>query len=34
MIAMAPFDEFLHQVDELDTLGRDRPESGCQAFSR
>lgn len=33
MIAMAPFEEFLHQANELDTLGRDRAESGCQAFA-
>jgi ABC transporter substrate binding protein (PQQ-dependent alcohol dehydrogenase system) len=33
MIAMAPFEEFLHQVNDLDTLGRDRPESACQAFA-
>ncbi|TNC52316.1 branched-chain amino acid ABC transporter substrate-binding protein [Rubellimicrobium rubrum] len=34
MIGMAPFEPFLHQVNELDTLGRDRPESGCSAFER
>ncbi|WP_210530276.1 ABC transporter substrate-binding protein [Rubellimicrobium arenae] len=33
MIAMAPFEQFLHQVNDLDTLGRDRPESGCAAFA-
>ncbi|EYD74926.1 hypothetical protein Rumeso_03567 [Rubellimicrobium mesophilum DSM 19309] len=33
MIAMAPFEEFLHQSNELDTLGRDRPESACRAFA-
>jgi len=32
MIAMAPFEEFLHQANDLDTLGRDRAESACQAF--
>ncbi|TNC66837.1 ABC transporter substrate-binding protein [Rubellimicrobium roseum] len=32
MIGMAPFEPFLHQSDELDTLGTDRPESACTAF--
>ncbi len=28
-IGVAPFDEFLHQVNTLDTLGVDQPESKC-----
>lgn len=32
LIAMAPFDAFLHQHDPLDTLGQDAPESACHAF--
>ena len=32
VIATAPLDGFLHPVTELDTLGRDRPESTCTAF--
>ena len=28
-IARAPFEEFLHRVDDLDTLGLDEPESAC-----
>jgi ABC transporter substrate binding protein (PQQ-dependent alcohol dehydrogenase system) len=31
-VAMAPFDAFLHEVDNLDTLGRDRPETKCVKF--
>jgi len=27
--ARAPFDEFLHQTNTLDTLGTDRPEAAC-----
>lgn len=30
IIADAPFPEFLHQENVLDTLGTDRPESSCQ----
>ena len=30
--AVAPIEGFLHQSDEMDTLGRDRPESRCEAF--
>jgi ABC transporter substrate binding protein (PQQ-dependent alcohol dehydrogenase system) len=30
-IGVAPFDEFLHENDELDSLGVDQPESKCQA---
>lgn len=32
LVAQAPLDGFLHQVNELDTLGLDRPESECEAF--
>jgi len=32
MVAQAPLEGFLHQVNELDTLGIDRPESNCAAF--
>lgn len=32
MIGMAPFEPFLHQVNDLDSLGLDRPESACKAF--
>lgn len=32
LVADAPLEGFLHQVNELDTLGLDRPESGCTAF--
>jgi len=31
VIAPAPFPEFLHQTNELDTLGVDEPESKCKA---
>ena len=34
VVATAPIEGFLHQVNELDTLGRDRPESACTAFER
>lgn len=34
MVAMAPLEGFLHPVSELDTLGRDRPETNCTAFER
>lgn len=30
LVAMAPFEGFLHQRTELDTLGYDRPESRCR----
>lgn len=30
--AQAPLEGFLHQRNELDTLGLDQPESGCTAF--
>lgn len=32
VVAVAPLDGFLHPVSELDTLGQDKPESGCTAF--
>lgn len=31
-VGMAPFEGFLHQHNDMDTLGLDRPESGCKAF--
>ena len=31
-ISVSPQEGFLHQVSPLDTLGLDRPESGCTAF--
>jgi len=30
VIAQAPFAQFLHQTENLDTLGTDRPESTCR----
>ena len=30
-IGVAPFDEFQHEVNDLDSLGVDQPESKCQA---
>ncbi|UWR21899.1 ABC transporter substrate-binding protein [Sulfitobacter sp. S190] len=32
LVAQAPLDGFLHQTNELDTLGLDRPESTCEAY--
>lgn len=32
LVAQAPLEGFLHRVNELDTLGLDRPESKCEAF--
>ncbi|MEM9870526.1 MAG: ABC transporter substrate-binding protein [Pseudomonadota bacterium] len=32
LVAQAPLDGFLHQTNELDSLGLDRPESNCEAF--
>lgn len=32
LVAQAPLDGFLHQVNELDSLGLDQPESACKAF--
>jgi ABC transporter substrate binding protein (PQQ-dependent alcohol dehydrogenase system) len=31
-VAMAPFEAFLHESNDLDTLGRDRPETKCTKF--
>jgi ABC transporter substrate binding protein (PQQ-dependent alcohol dehydrogenase system) len=32
LVAQAPLEGFLHQTNELDTLGLDQPESNCEAF--
>ncbi len=32
VVAMAPFEWFLHPENDLDTLGLDRPESACARF--
>lgn len=32
LVAQAPLEGFLHHVNELDSLGLDRPESTCEAF--
>lgn len=32
LVAQAPLEGFLHQVNELDTLGADRTESACASF--
>ncbi|MDJ0614547.1 MAG: ABC transporter substrate-binding protein [Rhizobiaceae bacterium] len=32
VVALAPLDGFLHQFNELDTLGIDQPESQCEKF--
>lgn len=32
VVALAPFEGFLHPTSELDTLGPDRPETRCTAF--
>jgi ABC transporter substrate binding protein (PQQ-dependent alcohol dehydrogenase system) len=32
LVEMAPLEAYLHQVNNLDTLGLDRPESACTAF--
>ncbi len=32
LVAQAPLEGFLHQVNELDSLGLDRPESTCEVF--
>jgi ABC transporter substrate binding protein (PQQ-dependent alcohol dehydrogenase system) len=34
VVAMAPMEGFLHQRNELDTLGTDAPETTCTAFDR
>lgn len=33
VVALAPLEGYLHQHNELDTLGLDRPNSSCNAFS-
>jgi ABC transporter substrate binding protein (PQQ-dependent alcohol dehydrogenase system) len=33
LVAMAPLPAFLHQRNEMDSLGLDQPESACTAFS-
>lgn len=33
LVAMAPLPAFLHQVNEMDSLGLDQPESACAAFT-
>ncbi|MBV2360872.1 ABC transporter substrate-binding protein [Thalassococcus sp. CAU 1522] len=33
LVAQAPLEGFLHQVNEQDTLGVDAPESRCEAFT-
>lgn len=32
LVAQAPLEGFLHQTNELDSLGLDRPESNCEVF--
>jgi ABC transporter substrate binding protein (PQQ-dependent alcohol dehydrogenase system) len=32
LVAQAPLEGFLHQTNELDSLGLDRPESNCEAY--
>ena len=32
LVATAPLEGFLHQTNEMDSLGLDRPESRCEAF--
>lgn len=32
LVELTPLDGYLHQTNELDTLGLDRPESHCKAF--
>ncbi|HQU68554.1 MAG TPA: ABC transporter substrate-binding protein [Albidovulum sp.] len=32
LVTLAPIEGFLHEYNELDTLGRDRRESACKAF--
>lgn len=32
LVELAPLDGYLHQTNEMDTLGLDRPESRCTAF--
>jgi ABC transporter substrate binding protein (PQQ-dependent alcohol dehydrogenase system) len=32
LVELAPLDGYLHQTNDMDTLGLDRPESACAAF--
>lgn len=32
LVAQAPLEGFLHQTNEMDSLGLDRPESNCEVF--
>jgi ABC transporter substrate binding protein (PQQ-dependent alcohol dehydrogenase system) len=32
LVALAPLDGYLHQTNEMDTLGLDRPESACTTY--
>jgi ABC transporter substrate binding protein (PQQ-dependent alcohol dehydrogenase system) len=32
-VAVAPFDAFLHENSDLDTIGADKPETKCNAFA-
>lgn len=32
LVIQAPLPDFLHQFNEMDSLGLDQPESGCEAF--
>jgi ABC transporter substrate binding protein (PQQ-dependent alcohol dehydrogenase system) len=32
LVELTPLDGYLHQTNEMDTLGLDRPESACTAF--
>lgn len=32
LVELAPLDGYLHQTNEMDTLGLDRPESACTAY--
>ncbi|MGD9479729.1 ABC transporter substrate-binding protein [Shinella sp. G-2] len=32
LVELAPLEGYLHQINEMDTLGLDRPESACAAF--
>jgi len=33
LVAQAPLEGFLHQINEMDSLGLDQPESTCEAFN-
>ncbi len=32
LVELAPLEGYLHQINEMDTLGLDKPESACKAF--